>query len=124
MEHDMNKITLVGEVGRDPDLQQMADGRMVAHFSVATIHPVSQEEADEGEAYRTDWHRLTLYGKQAEFADEHLRVGSRVYVEGRLQYDSYERSGVVIPSAEIVVREIVIIRDAPGARRTKKRRLI
>ena len=106
MSRSVNKITLIGNVGRDPDIQQTKSGTKVAHFSIATNRrPASGSEEEE----RTDWHRLTLWGRQAQFAEEYIRTGDRVYVEGRLEYDSYERDGVVIPTAEIHVAEVLIL---------------
>jgi single-strand DNA-binding protein len=106
MSRSVNKITLIGNVGRDPDIQQTKNGTKVAHFSLATNRraPNGSEEEE-----RTDWHRLTLWNRQAQFAEDYIRTGDRVYIEGRLEYDSYERDGVVIPTAEITVREVVLL---------------
>lgn len=106
MSRSINKITLVGNVGRDPDIQQTKSGTKVAHFSIATNRraPAGSEEQE-----RTDWHRLTLWSKQAQYAEDYIRTGDRIYVEGRLEYDSYERDGVVIPTAEIHVHEVVML---------------
>jgi single-strand DNA-binding protein len=111
MSRSVNKITLIGNVGRDPDIQQTKNGTKVAHFSVATNRRVPA--GSEGEE-RTDWHRLTLWNRQAQFAEDYIRTGDRVYVEGRMEYDSYERDGVVIPTAEITVREIVLLTSKGG----------
>ncbi|MDX1495822.1 MAG: single-stranded DNA-binding protein [Longimicrobiales bacterium] len=104
MARSVNKVTLIGNVGRDPDIQMTKSGTKVAHFSLATNRraPASAEEEE-----RTDWHRLTLWNKQAQFAEDYIRTGDRIYLEGRIEYDSYERDGVVIPTAEIHVREVV-----------------
>jgi len=104
MSRSVNKITLIGNVGRDPDIQETKSGTKVAHFSIATNRRI-QSGSEEEE--RTDWHRLTLWSKQAQFAADYIRTGDRIYVEGRLEYDSYERDGVVIPTAEIHVQEVM-----------------
>jgi len=106
MSRSVNKITLIGNVGRDPDMQETKSGTKVAHFSLATNR---RAPADSEEEERTDWHRLTLWSRQAQFAEDYIRSGDRIYVEGRLEYDSYERDGVVIPTAEIHVREVVLL---------------
>ncbi len=106
MSRSVNKITLVGNVGRDPDIQQTKSGTKVAHFSIATNRR-APSGSDEEE--RTDWHRLTLWSRQAQFAEEYIRTGDRIYVEGRLEYDSYERDGVAIPTAEIHVNEVLLL---------------
>lgn len=105
MSRSVNRITLIGNVGRDPDIQQTKGGTKVAHFSIATNRRLSGTEDEE----RTDWHRLTLWNRQAQFAEDYIRTGDRIYVDGRLEYDSYERDGVVIPTAEIIVREVVML---------------
>jgi len=106
MSRSVNKITLIGNVGRDPDIQETKSGTKVAHFSIATNRRLA---AGSDEEERTDWHRLTLWSKQAQFAEDYIRTGDRIYVEGRLEYDSYERDGVVIPTAEIHVNEVVLL---------------
>ena len=106
MSRSVNRITLIGNVGRDPDVQETKSGTKVAHFSLATNRRVA---AGSDEEERTDWHRLTVWNRQAQFAEDHVRTGDRVYVEGRLEYDSYERDGVVIPTTEIHVREVVLL---------------
>lgn len=111
MSRSVNKITLVGNVGRDPDVHTTKAGTRVAHLSLATNRR-STRDGDEGE--RTDWHRLTFWNRLAEFAEEHVRMGARLYVEGRLEYDSYERDGVTIPTAEVHVRELVMLSPRPA----------
>ena len=106
MSRSVNKIILVGNVGRDPDIQQTKNGTKVAHFSLATNRRAPSASDDEE---RTDWHRLTLWNRLAQFAEDYVRAGDRIYVEGRLEYDSYERDGVVIPTAEITGREVVLL---------------
>lgn len=106
MARSVNRITLIGNVGRDPDIQQTKSGTRVARFSVATNQRV--QAGSDGEE-RTDWHRLTLWNKQAQFAEDYIRSGDRVDIDSRLEYDSYERDGVVIPMTEIIVREAVML---------------
>ena len=111
MSRSVNKITLIGNVGRDPDIQQTKAGTKVAHFSLATNR---RAPTDSEEEERTDWHRLTLWNRQAQFAEDYIRTGDRVYIDGRLEYDSYERDGVVIPTSEIHVREVVLLSSKAG----------
>lgn len=105
MSRSVNRITLIGNVGRDPDIQQTKNGTKVAHFSIATNRRTTSATDEE----RTDWHRLTLWNREAQFAEDYIRTGDRIYVDGRLEYDSYEKDGVVIPSAEVIVREVVLL---------------
>ncbi len=107
MSRSVNKIILVGNVGQDPDIQETGSGTKVAHLSLATNRRTSGngEEAVE----RTDWHRLTLWNRLAQFTEDYVTKGDRLYIEGRLEYDSYERDGVTIPTADVVVRELVLL---------------
>jgi single-strand DNA-binding protein len=107
MSRSVNKIILVGNVGQDPEIQQTQNGTKVAHFSLATNRPTAGEGGEKGE--RTDWHRLTLWNRLAQVAEDYVGKGDRVYVEGKLEYDSYERDGVTIPTADVNVRELVLL---------------
>jgi single-strand DNA-binding protein len=111
MARSINKLILVGHVGRDPEVQSTSNGNRVAHFSLATDRRIPRENGFE---QRTEWHRLTVWGRLAELAQEYVRKGDRLYVEGRIQYDSYERDGVTIPTADVVVRELVMLGSASG----------
>ena len=111
MSRSVNKITLIGNVGRDPDIQHTKSGTKVAHFSLATnrCKPGTAEQQE-----RTDWHRLTLWNCQEQFAEDYVRVGDRIYVEGRLEYDSYEGDGVTIPTADTIVHTEVMLSSKAG----------
>ena len=106
MSRSVNKIILVGNVGRDPDVQTTQNGTKVAHLSLATNRFVPNGDEQE---QKTDWHRLTLWSKLAQFAEDYVHTGDRIYVEGRLEYSSYERDGVTIPTADVSVRELVML---------------
>ena len=107
MARSVNKVFLMGNVGRDPDIQQTQNGTKIAHLSLTTNRwiPGGSEEGKE----RTYWHRLTCWNRLAQFVEDHVTTGDRIYVEGRIEYDSYERDGVTIPTAEITVRELVML---------------
>lgn len=111
MSRSVNKIILVGHVGRDPEVRDTSSGTRVANLSLATNHRMGAgPDAEE----RTNWHRLTLWNRLAQLAEEYVRKGDRIYVEGRLEYDSYERDGVTIPTAEVSVKEIVLLTPPKG----------
>lgn len=111
MSRSVNKVILVGNVGRDPDVQTTTSGTKVAHVSLATGRRFPR---DGGMEERTEWHRLTLWDRLAQIAEDYVRKGDRVYIEGRMEYDSFERNGVTIPTAEVVVREIVLLGSPTG----------
>lgn len=112
MSRSINKVILVGHVGRDPDVQTTSAGTKVAHVSLATSRRIPR---DGGLEERTEWHRLTLWDRLAQLAEDYIRKGDRLYVEGRMEYDSFERNGVTIPTAEVQVRELVLL-GTPSAR--------
>jgi single-strand DNA-binding protein len=106
MSRSINKVILVGNVGRDPEAQTTSAGTKVVHLSLATSRRIPRDSALEE---RTDWHRITLWDRLAEIAEEYVRKGDRVYVEGRMEYGSFEKNGVTIPTAEVQVRELVLL---------------
>ena len=105
MSRTVNKIPLVGNVGRDPDVRETTSGTKVVHLSLATNRPPFGDEAEE----RTDWQRLTFWARLAQFTEDNVRKGDRIYGEGRVEYDTYERDGVSIPSADVNARELVLL---------------
>ena len=112
MGRSVNKVILVGNAGRDPDVQTTAGGSKVAHVSLATTRRIPRNGGYED---RTEWHRLTLWNRMAEIADEYVKKGDRLYIEGRMEYDTYEKNGVTIPTAQVNVRELVLL-GAPNGR--------
>ena len=79
----VNKVILIGNLGRDPETRYMPDGGAITNISVATTD-VWKDKAGEKQE-KTEWHRVAFFGKLAEIAGEYLKKGSQVYVEGRLQ---------------------------------------
>lgn len=111
MGRSVNKVILVGNAGRDPDVQTTAGGSKVAHVSLATTRRIPRNGGYED---RTEWHRLTLWNRLAELAEEYVRKGDRLYIEGRMEYDTYEKNGVTIPTAQVNVRELVLLGTPNG----------
>lgn len=79
----VNKVILVGNLGRDPEVRYIPSGSAVANFTMATTDQWKDPSGERKE--RTEWHRIVVWGKQAEIAGEYLRKGRQVYVEGSLQ---------------------------------------
>ena len=107
-----NKITLVGNLGRDPELRYTPQGTAVASFSMATNE--RRKGKDGGEPTDiTTWFRVTLWGRQAELAAEHLTKGRQVYIEGRLRLDEYtDKEGNPRTSLEVNATEMQFIGGA------------
>ncbi len=84
----LNKVLLIGNLGKDPDLRYTPSGRAVANFSIATNE---QWKDKEGQTQtRTEWHNIVVWGRQAEIAKDYLRKGKQIYLEGRLQTRNYD----------------------------------
>ncbi len=79
----VNKVILVGRLGRDPETRYTGGGQAVGNFSVATDETYKDRNGERQK--RTEWHRITVWGKQAEIAQQYLKKGSLVFIEGRIQ---------------------------------------
>ena len=84
----VNKVLLIGNLGRDPEVRYLPSGNPVANFSIATSENYTDRNGSKQE--RTDWHNIVVYGKQAELCGQYLKKGRQVYVEGRISYRNYE----------------------------------
>ena len=84
----VNKVILIGNLGKDPEVRFTAGGKAVARFSVATSEQWSDAEGQRQE--RTEWHNIVVWGKQAESCGQYLQKGRQVYIEGRIQNRSYD----------------------------------
>ena len=79
----LNKVMLIGRLGQDPDVRYTQSGDCVANLSLATSEKYKDKDGQPQES--TEWHRVVLFKRQAELADEYLRKGSQVYIEGKIQ---------------------------------------
>lgn len=108
MARSLNKVMIIGNLGADPEIRYTANGTAVANLRVATAENRKNREGEWEE--RTEWHRMVLYGRQAELAKDYLHKGSKVYIEGRLETRSWEdQSGQKHYSTEIIVNELVFL---------------
>ena len=85
----VNKVILVGNLGKDPEVRYMPNGNAVANVTLATSESWSDKQSGE-KVEKTEWHSLVFYRKLAEIAGEYLKKGSQIYVEGKLQTDKYQ----------------------------------
>ncbi len=105
MAGSVNKVILVGNLGRDPETRQMQDGNSVANLSLATSE--SWRDKNTGERReKTEWHRVVIFNERlAEVAQKYLRKGSKIYIEGQLQTRKWtDQSGVEKYSTEVVLQ--------------------
>lgn len=114
MSRDLNRVMLLGRLGDVPELRHTANGQPVSQFSMATNNQYTSAAGEKVD--QVAWHRVVVWGKLAGVVSEFLRKGSRVYVEGRLQYRKWtdKNTGADRFSTEVVADEIIFL-DAPGA---------
>ena len=114
MARGVNKVTLVGNLGNDPETKYMPSGGAVTNISIATSSAWKDKQTGQMNE-KTEWHRVVFFNRLAEIAGEYLRKGSQVYVEGRLRYGSYEKDGVKHYTTEIVGNEMQMLGGKGGA---------
>src|SRR3989337_2529109 len=113
MARSVNKVILVGNLGKDPELRYTNSGVAVATFSIATNESWKDPEGNLQE--RTQWHNIVAWRKLAEICGEYLKKGGKIYAEGRLQHRNYDdKNGVKRYVTEIVLDEMVML-DSRGA---------
>jgi single-strand DNA-binding protein len=115
MSKSLNKVQLIGNLGKDPELKYTSAGVAVATFSIATSDSWKDQEGNTQE--RTEWHNIVAWRKLAEICGEWLKKGKRVYIEGRLQTRNYEKDGVKRYVTEIVADQLIML-DGGGQRPT------
>lgn len=100
----INKVILVGNLGNDPEIRYMPSGGAVANLTIATSESWKDKATGEDKE-KTEWHRISIFGKLAEIAGEYLRKGSQVYIEGQLQTRKWQdQSGQDRYTTEVVVQ--------------------
>jgi len=112
----INKVILIGRLGRDPEVRYTPDGSAVANFSIATSEEWKDKDTGEKKE-RTEWHRIVAWRRLGEICGEYLSKGRQVYVEGKLQTRSWEKDGVTRYSTEIVASDVQFLggREPGGA---------
>ena len=110
----VNKVILVGNCGRDPEIRYLPSGQAVANVSVATSS--RRKDKNTGESIEdTQWHRVTFYDRLAEIAGEYVKKGRPIYVEGRLKYGKYtDQSGVEKNTVDIIATELQLLGGREG----------
>jgi single-strand DNA-binding protein len=114
----INKVILVGTLGRDPETRHMPNGNAVTNISLATSESWKDKQSGEKQE-RTEWHRVSMFGRLAEIAAEYLRKGSQVYIEGKIQTRKWQdKEGKDRYSTEIVADQMQMLggrRDGGGS---------
>jgi single-strand DNA-binding protein len=104
----VNKVILIGNLGKDPEVRYTQAGAAIANFNVATTETWKKQDGSKEEL--TEWHRVVAFGRLGEICGEYLSKGSKVYIEGRLQTRKWEnKEGVTQYTTEIVAREMKML---------------
>ncbi len=104
----VNKVILIGTLGRDPDMRYTTKGQPVCTLNVATNEGYKDKNSGQ-QVDRTEWHRVEAFGRLAEVMGEYLRKGSKCYIEGKLKTDEYEKDGVKRYSTKILARDLTML---------------
>ena len=109
----VNKAILIGNLGVDPELRYTPAGQAVASFRMATTDRFKNKNGEQQE--RTEWHNVVCWGRLAEIANDYLKKGSPVYIEGRIQYRSYDdKDGIRRYRTEIVTQQMQLLGSKPS----------
>jgi single-strand DNA-binding protein len=107
----LNEIKLIGHLGNDPEVRYTTSGKAVTTIKVATSEQWTQ---DGEEKERTEWHRCVGFDKLGEIMGEYLKKGQRVYLSGKMHYGSYDKDGVTHYTADVYVKEMLMLSDGRG----------
>jgi len=110
----INKVILIGTLGRDPEMRFLPNGNAVCSMSLATDEGYKDKNTGQ-QIEKTEWHRVEAFGRLAEIIGEYLKKGAKCYIEGKLKTDEYEKDGIKRYSTKIVAREMTMLDSrAPG----------
>lgn len=113
MSRSLNKVMLIGNVGSDPEIRATSAGSRVAKVSLATNRQFQDRNGQNQE--RTEWHRLTFFGRLADIVEQYVKKGDRLYAEGRLEYSqTQDENGGTRYWTDIVVNEMVMLGSGGG----------
>ena len=112
MSRSLNKVMLIGNVGNDPDVRTTSSGTPIANMSLATTRKWKDGSGEQKE--KTEWHRLTVWGKLVDVVERYVKKGDRLYVEGRIEYSESESDGQKKYWTDVNVVEMVML-GSPGA---------
>jgi len=108
MSNGINKVILIGNLGDDPTIRYMPNGNAVASFSIATSEQWRDKNTGEQQSH-TEWHNITIFGKLAEVVEKYVKKGSKLYIEGKLKTDKYEKDGVTKYSTKIIANTMQML---------------
>ena len=107
MAASLNQVQLIGNLGKDPDLKFLTDGKAVANVSIATSETWNDAQGNKQE--KTEWHNISAFGKLAEIIGEWLKKGSKVFIQGKLTTRKWEKDGVTHYTTSIIADKMVML---------------
>ncbi|HMS34080.1 MAG TPA: single-stranded DNA-binding protein [Ignavibacteria bacterium] len=112
MAKGLNKVMLIGHLGKDPEMSYTPKGIALCRFSLATSDSYKGEDGNWID--RTEWHNITVWNKLAEICSQYLKKGSKIYMEGKIQTDSYDKDGKKTYFTKIIMSEMVMLDKKEG----------
>jgi single-strand DNA-binding protein len=112
MSRSLNKVMLIGNVGNDPEIRATSGGTRVAKLSLATNRSWPDKSGQQQE--KTEWHRLTVFGRLVDVVEQWVKKGDRLYVEGRIEYSQTEGDGGPKYWTDIIINEMVMLGSSGG----------
>ena len=104
----VNKVILIGNLGKDPEIRTLDNGNKVANFSIATTESYN-DKASGKRVDQTEWHNIVIWGKLADIVEKYMKKGSSGYFEGKLQTKSYEKDGVTRYRTDVVCSQMTML---------------
>lgn len=111
----VNRVTLLGNVGRDPEVKVLTGGNAVAEFSLATSTGGYTTKDGKELPQKTQWHRIKAFGAITSAIERYVKKGSTIYVEGRIEYSEYEKNGEKRQSTEIILEDMSLLSQPQAA---------
>jgi single-strand DNA-binding protein len=116
----VNKVTLIGNLGRDPEIRYMPSGSAICNVTIATSRKWKDKSSGDMQE-ETEWHKVSLFDRLAEVAGEYCKKGKPVYIEGRLKTRKYtDKDGIEKYSTEVIASDLVLLGDREGGERAPR----
>ncbi|MDG2282869.1 MAG: single-stranded DNA-binding protein [Longimicrobiales bacterium] len=113
MSRSLNKVMLIGNVGNDPEIRATGSGARIGKVSLATNRAWTDRNTNE-KREKTEWHRLTFFGRLVDIVEQYVKKGDRLYVEGRIEYSQTEGDGGPKYWTDVVITEMVMLGSSGG----------
>jgi len=116
----LNSVSLIGNLGRDPETKYSQAGTAVTNFSIATTEKWKDKNSGEWQK-KTEWHNIVSFGRLAEICGEYLKKGSQVYIGGKIQTDTWEKNGEKRYTTKIIANEMKMLGSRPESQPVRQK---